>query len=100
MNPKLVKALEHLCIVNNVSAGMLAHPLDESRTKEMLKFLKSEGVPLDRDAIYDWAIEKGWQAKSAKELADLAGKIDEGKRVVIKYPGRLGDKIISEIKAM
>ncbi|MDW3776284.1 DUF1889 family protein [Kluyvera cryocrescens] len=100
MNPKLVKALEHLCIVNNVSAGMLSHPLDESRTKEMLKFLKGEGVPLNRDAIYDWAIGKGWESKSAKELADLAGKIDEGKRVVIKYPGRLGDKIISEIKAM
>lgn len=79
---------------------MLAHPLDESRTKEMLKFLKSEGVPLDRDAIYSWAMEKDWQPKSAKELADLAGKIDEGKRVVIKYPGRLSDKIISEIKAM
>ncbi|WP_373226292.1 DUF1889 family protein [Enterobacter cloacae complex sp. ESBL7] len=100
MNEKLKKALDYLCVVNNVSAGMLSHPLDESRTKEMFKFLHSIGVELEQQAIRRWAVEKKWEKVSVKELTDLAHKISSGKRVVINYPGRLGDKILSELKSM
>lgn len=58
MNEKLKKALDYLCVVNNVSAGMLSHPLDESRTKEMFKFLLSIGVELELQAIRNWVVEK------------------------------------------
>ncbi|MHA0951348.1 hypothetical protein [Enterobacter ludwigii] len=50
--------MDYLCVVNNVSAGMLSHPLDESRTKEMFKFLHSIGVELELQAIRNWAVEK------------------------------------------
>ena len=100
MNPMIERALTYLNSVNNSSAGMLAHPLDESRTKEMLKFLKNEVVQLIHSEILDWALARGWETKSAKELADLAEKINSGSRVVVKYPGRIGHKIISELRAM
>lgn len=100
MNPILVRALEHLNIINNSSAGMLAHPLDESRTKEMLNFLKAEGVELDHSEILEWGIAKGWKPSNAQELADLAERIGSGARVVIKHPGRLGDKIKAELRAL
>ncbi|HGE8350867.1 TPA: DUF1889 family protein [Serratia marcescens] len=100
MNPILERALEHLNSINNSSAGMLSHPLDESRTKEMLKFLKAEGVELDHSEILAWGRAKGWEPRNAKELADLADRIGAGGRVVIKYPGRLGDKIKAELRAL
>lgn len=92
--------MDYLCVVNNVSAGMLSHPLDESRTKEMFKFLHSIGVELELQAIRNWAVEKKWEKASVKELTDLADKINSGKKVVINYPGRLGSKILSELKSM
>ncbi|MGI1757333.1 DUF1889 family protein [Serratia marcescens] len=100
MSPILERALEHLNSINNSSAGMLSHPLDESRTKEMLKFLKSEGVELEHGEILAWGIAKGWERRSAKELADLAERIGSGGRVVIKHPGRVGDKIKAELRAL
>ncbi|WP_156294057.1 DUF1889 family protein [Serratia oryzae] len=100
MKPILERALEHLSVINNSSAGMLSHPLDESRTKEMLKFLNSEGVELEHSEILAWARGKGWEQRNAKELADLAERIGSGGRVVIKYPGRLGEKILSELRAL
>ncbi|HGM5576226.1 TPA: DUF1889 family protein [Serratia marcescens] len=100
MNSILERALEHLSRVNNSSAGMLSHPLDESRTKEMLKFLKAEGVELEHSEILAWGRAKGWEPRNAKELADLAERIGAGGRVVIKYPSRLGDKIKAELRAL
>ncbi|ENX4473370.1 DUF1889 family protein [Enterobacter roggenkampii] len=66
----------------------------------MFKFLHSIGVELELQAIRRWAVEKQWEKASIKELTDLAHKINSGKRVVINYPGRLGDKILSELKSM
>lgn len=66
---------------------MLSHPLDESRTKEMFKFLHSTGVEIELQAIRRWAVEKQWEKASVKEFTDLARKINSGKRVVINYPG-------------
>ncbi|WLJ46301.1 DUF1889 family protein [Edwardsiella piscicida] len=100
MRKILERALDHLNSINNSSAGMLSHPLDESRTKEMLNFLKSEGVELDHGEILTWGLAKGWEHRNAKELADLAEKINAGRRVVIKFPGRLGDRIKSELRAL
>ncbi|NIG87549.1 hypothetical protein M5J15_12150 [Serratia symbiotica] len=66
----------------------------------MLKFLKSEGVELEHGEILAWGRAKGWGPRDAKEWANLAERIGSGGRVGIKYPGRLGDKIKAELRAL
>lgn len=73
MNPILAKAVETLSVVVNISTG-LAHPLDESRAKELFKALHSHGVPLSYEDIYSLAIANAWPERHAKSLAELAKK--------------------------
>lgn len=44
MSTILERALEHLNSMNTSSVGILSHPLDESRMKEMLKFFEIRGL--------------------------------------------------------
>lgn len=65
------------------------HPVDESRAKEMLKYLKSLGFPLPGDQIRIYGLTKGWSDEYIIRMANWADKINAGDRVVIKHPGQL-----------
>ena len=100
MNPILRTAIETLSLVVNVSAGM-AHPLDESRAKELFKALHKQGIPLIASDVYSVAINNSWPERHAKNLSELAEKIGNGGRVQISHPRNWGaptvKRIISEL---
>ena len=98
MNPILTKAVETLSVVVNTSTG-LAHPLDESRAKELFKALHSHGVPLPYEVVYSLAIANAWPERHAKSLAELAKKIGNGGRVQIKFPKKWGEPTVKKIIA-
>ena len=68
MNPILRKAIETLSHVVNVSTG-LAHPLDESRAKELFKALHKQGIHLSSSDVYSVAIDNSWPERHAKTLS-------------------------------
>jgi hypothetical protein len=96
MNPILKKAVEILSNVVNVSTGF-AHPLDESKAKELFKALQKHGVPIKSSDVYAVAISNFWPESHAKSLSELAGKIGNGGRVQIKNPKNWGDPIVKRI---
>ncbi|MDP8078973.1 DUF1889 family protein [Phocoenobacter skyensis] len=98
MNLILEKSLDILSSVVNVSTG-LAHPLDESKAKELFKALYKYGVPLKVDEVYSLAIERSWSDHHAKELSKIAEKIGNGRRVQIKYPRNWGEITVKRIIA-
>ncbi|WP_022944356.1 DUF1889 family protein [Pseudoalteromonas ruthenica] len=99
MSDSIVKdCIETLSKIVNVSTG-LAHPLDDSRAKELFKALHAKGVVLDEDEIYDIAIANGWKDSHAKKLSQLAEKIGNGGRVVIKHPRGWGEPTVEKIMA-
>lgn len=65
------------------------HPMDESRAKEMLKYLKSLGFPLAGEKIRHFGVSKGWSDAYTSKVAGWADKINAGGRVIIKHPGQL-----------
>lgn len=65
------------------------HPVDESKAKEMLKYLKSLGFPLLGDKIRDFGASQGWNEKYTTKIAGWADKINSGGRVVIRHPGHM-----------
>jgi hypothetical protein len=98
MNKLLERSIKSLSIVANTSTG-LAHPSDESRAKELFIALRDDGVPLDRAEVKFAALANGWPDKHASAIADLAAKIGEGGRVVVKFPQGWGKWIVEKLKS-
>jgi len=98
MNPILIKAVQALSAVVNTSTG-LAHPLDESRAKELFRALHSYSVPLSYGDVYSLAIANAWPEFHAKNLANLAERIGNGGRVQIKFPRQWGETTVKKIIA-
>ena len=74
MDPLVDKALDALSIVCNPATG-IAHPLDESRAKELFVALHVRGIPLPRDDIQAHTEALGWAPRHAKQLAELAARM-------------------------
>lgn len=98
MNPILIKAIEGLSHVVNLSTG-LAHPLDDSRAKEIFKAIHKQGIPINRDDVYSVAIANNWPERHAKTLSELASKIGNGGRVRISHPRDWGESTLKKIIA-
>jgi hypothetical protein len=79
-NPVVRAALEGLTTSVNLSTG-LSHPSDRSHAVAVFKLLVSGGERYDPDEVRAWATSNGWQADDASELAEIAGKIKEGRRL-------------------
>lgn len=90
------KAIEKLSFVINVSTG-LAHPLDESRAKELFKELHRRSIKIEYQEVYELAIKNGWIERHAKKLAEIAEKIGNGGVVKISHPRDWGGKAVDEI---
>jgi hypothetical protein len=98
MNPILRKSIESLTHVVNIST-VLAHPLDDSRAKELFKALRKQGIPTRQDDVYAAAIANSWPERHAKTLSELADKIGNGRRVQISHPRYWGEPIVKKIIA-
>lgn len=67
-------ALSRLFSMVNPSTG-IGHPRDKQMADETLRILRAKGHALDPVAIRSRAIQQGWRADQASELAKLAEKI-------------------------
>lgn len=81
LSPLVTQALISLTASVNLSTG-IHHPSDARRVRQFLKALYIAGEPLDSTEIRTWALANGWEARHAEDLAELAGKIAAGKRVM------------------
>jgi len=79
-NPVVEKAMEALTVSVNLSTG-LGHPSDKESAIGMLKLLKNAGESYNPDQLRAWAVRHGWQPRHARSLAELAEKVQAGKRV-------------------
>jgi hypothetical protein len=98
MSELLRQSIETLSSIVNVSTG-IAHPLDDARAKELFKALHAHGEVLSRDQVETFALENHWSQRHAAQLADLAERIGNGGRVVIKNPRQWGEPTVARLKA-
>lgn len=96
MSELLARAIQTLSDIVNVSSG-LAHPLDEARAKELLKALHARGESLTYDSVKKLALENHWAARHADDLAELAQRIGNGGRVVIKHARNWGEPTVARL---
>ncbi|MFP6845317.1 MULTISPECIES: DUF1889 family protein [Thalassolituus] len=96
MSQILEEAIKTLSVVVNVSTG-LAHPLDDSRAKELFKALKKYNVPLSGTDVYSLATSNSWPDRHAKQLAELADKIGRGGRVQIRERRDWGEPTVRRL---
>lgn len=97
MSTLLERCIESLSVIANTATG-LAHSLDESRAKELFIALHKEGVSLDFATVKSLALANDWTERHAVELANLAVKIGNGSRVIVKHPRDWGEWIVSKHK--
>ena len=95
MSEVLKLSLQSLSNVVNKSTGTL-HPMDESRAKELFKALRAAGEPLSASEVTNLAIEFNWPTKYALDLGELAQRIGDGGRVVIKHPTGWGEATVQK----
>jgi len=80
-NKVVEAALRSLTARVNMSTG-IAHPTDREATIQALMILKDAGETFVPDEIKAWLISKGgWRATDAQEVAEVAQKVLEGRRL-------------------
>lgn len=79
-NPVVEAAMQSLTVRVNLSAA-LAHPSDKAAAVWALKLLTQAGEPFDPAEIRAWAVTHHWRPQDAKEIADIAQKFLDGRRV-------------------
>ena len=98
MSELIERSISVLTSTVNVATG-ITHPLDEARSKELFKALHVEGVPLTHAAVEALALANGWSERHARSLAELAERIGNGARVVIKHPRGWGEPTVERLTA-
>lgn len=94
----LTKAIKSLSETINVSTG-LAHPLDDSRAKELLRALRQRGIATPGDEVYSLAISNNWPERHARAFAELAERVDQGSSIRVSHPRDWGELTVLEIIA-
>ncbi len=64
-----------------VADSSIVHPSDRRKAAQAFKKLHKGGERLDPRAIQIGAIRRGWEIRHARDLADMAGRIAEGRAV-------------------
>ncbi|WP_312382644.1 DUF1889 family protein [Atlantibacter subterraneus] len=78
------KALD---FINGMNTSVsVPHPMDESTTKGLLKYLKELGVPASAADVTARGNREGWNAGFTQKVAGWADKIAAGDRVIVKNP--------------
>lgn len=76
------------------------HPQDESKAKEMFKYLKDLGAVLSGDQVRGYGQSQGWNNGYTKKMAEWADKIATGGRVQVKFPGQLTEGCKKTLKEL
>lgn len=66
----ITSALKRLTSIVNLSTG-LAHPSDQKHAQRIFKELQEKGCKADEQAVANWAIANGWNARHLDELKKL-----------------------------
>lgn len=98
MSAVIDKALEYIDSMNTSSSA--PHPVDESRAKEMFKFLKEIDNPVSADDIRSHGAQNGWDSGFTKKMAEWADKVASGGRVMVKHPGYLSENMKEELRSL
>lgn len=96
MSDMLQKAMTKLSKVCNLATG-LAHPLDESRAKELFVALRDHHVSLSKEDVRQQAEACGWPSRHALKLGELAERIGAGAVVRIAFPRGWGSATVDEL---
>jgi hypothetical protein len=89
-NPVVKAAMQSLTDRVNLSAA-LSHPSDRSAAVWLFKLLKQAGEPFEPAEIRAWAASHHWRPQDAKEIAEIAQKILDGRRVQAGQRGWAND---------
>jgi hypothetical protein len=89
-DPMVVEGLQTLTDINNVTS-LYANAVGRDRASEVLRTLHDRGHAVDPESARAWAMARGWSARAAGQLADLAQQISAGKRQRIKRPALRAD---------
>jgi hypothetical protein len=73
-DPVVVRALEELTEVINLSTGLI-HPRDKEMADEFLRILRAKGHANPTPKIRSWAIRNGWKPYHAVKLEALSRRI-------------------------
>lgn len=92
-NPVVVAALESLTARVNVGDG-LTHTSDKAAAVELFKVLTSAREAYEPSEVRAWAVRRGWSAKHARDLSDIAQKVKDGRRVQTRGRGGWRDNVI------
>ena len=80
-NKVVVEALKSLTAVVNVSTG-ITHPSDREAAVQLFTILRDAGELFNPEDVKAWLIRYGgWKAPQAQEVAELAQKILDGRRL-------------------
>lgn len=79
-NPVVSKGLEHLTDRVNLGTG-LTHPSDRSSAIQLFQLFVQGGEAYIADEIRAWAVRQGWQPEDARELAEVADKVQQGRKL-------------------
>jgi hypothetical protein len=79
-NPVVVEAMKSLTSSVNLSTG-LGHPSDHDAAVWTFRALKEAGEALLPEEVRAWAAAHNWRLKDATELAEIAQKVIDGKRI-------------------
>jgi hypothetical protein len=89
-DPVVVEGLQTLTDIINVTT-LYANAVGRDRASELLSTLHDRGHAVDPESAREWAMARGWSARAAGQLADLAQQISAGKRLRIKRPALRAD---------
>ncbi len=92
-NAVVAAGLETLTQLANLSNGLDSYNRDIAA--QVFVALRREGESFDPDEVRSWAARHGWGASHAIELADLARKVIEGRRVRTGH-SRLREDIVDQ----
>ncbi len=67
---EITSALKRLTSIVNLSTG-LAHPSDQNYAQRIFKELQEKGYKADEQAVANWAIANGWNARHLDDLKKL-----------------------------
>ena len=67
---EITSALKRLTSTVNLSTG-LAHPSDQQHAQRIFKELQEKGCKADEQAVANWAIANGWNARHLDDLKKL-----------------------------
>jgi hypothetical protein len=80
------RALQGLTLRVNLSTG-ISHPRDDDAAVQMFEILKRAGESFSPDEVEAWLIGKGgWKATHAQDVAEVAQKVLEGRRLRTGMP--------------